>query len=58
MNEEQSSTSQQVTPEVALPASGPSVGFFAVGLVINLVLIAAYFIWARKQWKKTSNRDE
>ena len=28
------------------------VGFFAIGLVVNLVLITAYFVWARKQWKK------
>ena len=26
--------------------------FYAVGIVINLVMIAAYFIWAFKQWNK------
>lgn len=34
------------------------VGFFAIGLVVNLVLITAYFVWARKQWKKPGRRDE
>ena len=34
------------------------VGFFAIGLVINVVLITAYFIWARKQWKNPDRRDE
>jgi hypothetical protein len=27
--------------------------FFGIGIVINLVMITAYFIWAYKQWKKT-----
>ena len=31
--------------------------FFAVGVVINLVMITAYFIWAYKQWNKTGTRD-
>ncbi len=26
--------------------------FFAVGAVINIVMVAAYFVWAFKQWKK------
>ena len=34
------------------------IGFFAIGLVINLVLIAAYLIWAIKQWKKSGVRDK
>ncbi|RLC59400.1 MAG: hypothetical protein DRI30_00595 [Chloroflexi bacterium] len=34
------------------------IGFFAIGLVINLALIAAYLIWAIKQWKKSSARDK
>ena len=29
-----------------------TMAFFAVGMVINLVMITAYFIWAFKQWKK------
>ena len=32
------------------------IGFFAVGIVINIALVAAYFIWAYKQWKR--KRDD
>jgi hypothetical protein len=32
--------------------------FFTVGVVINIVMITAYFIWAYKQWGKTGTRDE
>ena len=34
------------------------VGFFAIGLVINLLLITAYFIWAYKQWNKRGKGDD
>ena len=33
-------------------------GFFAVGIVINIVMITAYFVWAYKQWGKSGARDE
>ena len=33
-------------------------GFFAIGMVVNLVLITAYFIWAYKQWGKKDKNDE
>jgi len=33
-------------------------GFFGIGVVINVVMITAYFIWAYKQWKKSDRRDE
>lgn len=32
--------------------------FFAVGIVINLVMITAYFVWAYKQWGKTGTSNE
>lgn len=32
--------------------------FFAVGIVINIVMITAYFVWAYKQWGKTGAREE
>lgn len=32
--------------------------FFSVGIVINLVMITAYFVWAYKQWGKTGTSDE
>jgi heme/copper-type cytochrome/quinol oxidase subunit 2 len=31
--------------------------FFAVGIVINIVMITAYFVWAFKQWNKTETRN-
>lgn len=33
-------------------------GFFAIGMVINVVLITAYFIWAYKQWGKKEKGDD
>lgn len=26
--------------------------FFGIGMVINIVMIVAFFIWAVKQWRK------
>ena len=28
------------------------VGFFAIGVAINLIMITAFFVWAVKQWKQ------
>ena len=28
------------------------IGFFAIGIVINIILVSAYFIWAYRQLKK------
>jgi len=36
----------------------PLIVFFGIGIVINLVLITAYFIWAYKQWNKTGKPEE
>lgn len=33
-------------------------GFFAVGAVINIVMVTAYFIWAYKQWKKKESGEK
>ena len=33
-------------------------GFFAIGMVVNLALITAYFIWAYKQWGKKESEEE
>ena len=38
--------------------AGFAIGFFAIGMVINIVMISAYFIWAYKQWKKTDKPDK
>lgn len=49
----------EVTSVVQTPAGHEApIGFFAVGMVINLALITAYLIWALKQWKKSGTRDK
>lgn len=30
--------------------------FFAIGLVINIILMSLFGIWAVRQWRKSSNR--
>ena len=45
----------------AVPEDAPNdsmTGFFAVGIVINIVMITAFFIWAYRQWNKTEKPDE
>jgi hypothetical protein len=37
---------------------GAPIGFFAIGIAVNVVLIVAYFIWAARQWKKPGARDK
>ena len=55
-NEEESQSVglQTNQPTVAEGAAGDDslVGFFAIGVVINIALVAAYFIWAYRQWKR------
>jgi heme/copper-type cytochrome/quinol oxidase subunit 2 len=57
--------SNQLTSYTEQPAadSGPEqndsmIVFFGIGIVINVVMITAYFIWAYKQWKKSDKRNE
>ena len=45
-----------VAAESAINESAP-VGFFAIGIAVNLALVAAYFIWAFRNWKKTGQND-
>ena len=52
MNDGVSLQIEQSSPETVSANTGPSVGFFAVGIVINLVLIVAFVIWALRQGKK------
>jgi hypothetical protein len=52
MSNRQSSYSEQAEADPATPQHEAPIGFFAIGIVVNLVLITAYFIWAYKQWKK------
>ena len=54
----QNSEQQQLVEAEAPSGSSDSLtAFFAVGLVINLVLIAAFVLWARKQWNKSGKPD-
>ncbi|UCB54783.1 MAG: hypothetical protein JSW45_12745 [Thiotrichales bacterium] len=54
-----------LTANQTQPASTPDIDwgdftmvFFAAGVVINLVMLTAYFVWACKQWGKEKARDE
>jgi len=33
-------------------------GFFAIGMIINVVMIIAFFIWAYRQWHKKGAGEE
>jgi len=57
MNTTETSSAGAQTVQTTQPApvhneKDATMGFFAVGMVINLVMITAYFIWAFRQWKK------
>lgn len=49
--------SEQPTPVIEAERDDLT-SFFAVGVVINIVMITAYFIWAYKQWRKTGTSNE
>jgi hypothetical protein len=49
---------EQPTAVQKVEQNTPTIGFFAIGMVINIVMISAYFIWAYKQWKKTDKQDK
>lgn len=56
--------SNQVNAHTEQPASAvveepqdSLIVFFGIGLVLNLALITAYFIWACKQGKNRDRRD-
>ena len=53
-----SSYSEQAEADPVMPQHEAPIGFFAIGVVVNLVLITAYFIWAYKQWKKPGKADK
>jgi len=56
------SQTELVTPDpapgLAADSGGPSIGFFAIGIVINVLLITAYFIWALRQRNKPDRHDD
>ena len=49
---------EQPEPVAETEQKDSMTGFFAVGLVINIVMITAFFIWAYKQWGKTGKQDK
>jgi hypothetical protein len=49
---------EQPEPIQAAEQKDSMTGFFAVGLIINIVMITAFFIWAYKQWGKTGKRSK
>ena len=32
--------------------------FFGIGMIINIVMIISFFIWAAKQWKKNDSNKK
>jgi len=46
------------TPAMQTRENGPSIGFFAVGMVINIALIIAFVVWAIKQGRKRKDEDD
>ena len=44
-------------PENTKSADGLVSGFFAVGIVINIVMVVAYFVWAWRQWGKKDKSE-
>ncbi|MBT8435001.1 MAG: hypothetical protein KJN95_10075 [Gammaproteobacteria bacterium] len=58
MNDKLTTSTEQPVAASTPEQDGPSIGFFGIGIAINLLLIAAYFIWAFRQSKKTRDREE
>ena len=52
MNENTIAYTEQPVADSPPEQKDPLIVFFGIGIVINLVMITAYFIWAYKQWKK------
>lgn len=48
---------EQVASESTNESTNSITHFFAVGLLINILMIAAYFIWAYRQWNKKKGED-
>ncbi len=57
MNETAADQQPQIAVETPPASSGPSTTFFAIGIAINLVLLAAFGLWAFRQWKNSGKRD-
>jgi len=49
---------EQAEPAAPQEPDDSLIVFFGIGLVINLLVITAYFIWAYKQWGKSDKKDQ
>jgi heme/copper-type cytochrome/quinol oxidase subunit 2 len=58
MSNQLTSYTEQPAADRGLEQNDSMIVFFGIGMVINVVMITAYFIWAYKQWKKSDKRDE
>jgi hypothetical protein len=58
VNDKLTTSTEQPIDALTPEQGGPSMGFFGIGIAINLLLIAAYFIWAFRQSKKSRDREE
>jgi cytochrome bd-type quinol oxidase subunit 2 len=58
VSNKQISYTEQPAVDIKPEQNDSMLGFFGIGVVINLLMITAYFIWAYKQWKKSDRRDE
>ena len=58
MSESQTTYTEQAPAVQTPPANDAPIVFLGIGVVINLLLVTAYFIWARKQLKKKARKDE
>ena len=58
MSETQTTYTEQPAGVQTPAQNDPLILFLGIGVIVNLVLISAYFVWARKQWKKTDREDK
>jgi len=58
LNKETISYTEQPVADPPHEQNDSLIVFFGIGIVINLVMITAYFIWAYKQWHKTDKPEE
>ena len=58
MSSKQTTYTEQPAVDSRPEQNDSMIGFFGIGVVINVVMITAYFIWAYKQWKKSDKQDE
>ena len=58
MSNQQTSYIEQPAVDSRPEQNDSMIVFFGIGVVINVVMITAYFIWAYKQWKKSDKQDE